>query len=171
MGSTRRANELRSCCCRRFLRYAHDLCTAAIRKSDEFLRHPVGTLGTPSIGTVVSDMSAVRYNHKLHGTACFFRKAFGILPRNDAVLLSGHDEQWAGDAVCDSFQRKRRRVSPGILGGGAVAAHSKSLSRKLRQKFPRVRQVERPRQRDAGLHAFFERRRAWRVVTAQAYAP
>src|SRR6185312_11065109 len=52
-----------------------------------------------------------------------------------------------------------------------MAAHAKRLARKLRQAIPGRAPVERPTERDAGLDAPVESRRARSVVTAEADAP
>src|SRR6185312_7710742 len=53
----------------------------------------------------------------------------------------------------------------------AMAAHAKRLARKLRQAIPGRGPVERSPERDAGLDAPVESRRARGVVTAEADAP
>src|SRR5258707_15812210 len=54
---------------------------------------------------------------------------------------------------------------------GAMAAHAKGFARQLRQAVPVSFPVVRPAEREAGLDALLERRRARRVIAAEADAP
>src|SRR5215467_547562 len=140
-------------------------------KSAQPFRHPIGALRTPIIGAIVGDVAAVWDHQKFHRTFSFSRKVFGILPGYDAILLSGYDEQRAGDAACNSLKRKLCGVAFGVLLSGAMATRPERLPRELGQSVPCVQQVERPRQRDAGLYSLFKCRSARRVIAAEAHTP
>src|SRR5215470_13349052 len=140
-------------------------------KSRQPLRHPIGALRTPAVAAIVGHVAAVRDHQEFHWTFGFSREPLGVLPRYDAILLSGYDEQRAGDAACNSLERKRCGVAFGVLLSGAMATRPERLPRELGQSVPCVQQVERPRQRDAGLYSLFKCRSARRVIAAEAHTP
>src|SRR5579871_348385 len=95
--------------CRSFSRRAYHLCIAAtkarkprgyekygkatwIGPSRQSLRHPVGALRAPAVAAVVGDVPAVGDQHEFHRPRRLAREAFGVLPGNDPILLSGNDE-------------------------------------------------------------------------------
>src|SRR5262249_25586917 len=96
---------------------------------------------------------------------------FRALGRNDAVQPAVHDEQWAGDVLRHALERQGVGVLAGLFRCLAVAAHPKSLTRQFRQSVPVRSPIEWSAERDAGIDAFVESRRAWCVVTTEADAP
>ena len=71
----------------------------------------------------------------------------------------------------DAVQRQRGRVLARLVQRLAMAAHAEGLARQFRQAVPGRAEIERPAERDAGLDALVESRRARRVIAAQAHAP
>ncbi len=59
----------------------------------QLLGHPVRSLQSPAISTIVGDMVAVLDRKELDGTLHFASKTLGVAPWHDCVLLAGHDEE------------------------------------------------------------------------------
>src|SRR3974390_3919171 len=89
--------------------------TISEKQLPQLLLHPVRALRTPAVGAVGGYVVAVPDHHQGDGAGDLAREPLGILRRHDPVLTAVHDEDRAGDVLCDALKRKRRSV---FLRGG-----------------------------------------------------
>src|SRR5258706_2611047 len=141
--------------------------TLDLRQS-EVRGHRVGGAQPVAVGPVVGDVIAVFDDQELHRPGDLGGDPLRILPRDQAILLAGDEEERAFDLLRRVLQREGARVLARFVHRAQVASHAEGLARELRQGVENRAPVVRTRETNARTNALLVSGGARRVIAADA---
>src|SRR5260221_5354937 len=144
--------------------------TLDLRQS-ELRGHPIGAAQPIAVGPVVGEVIAVRDDEQLDRYLDLRGDPLRILPRDQAVLLAGDEEERAFDLLRRVLQREGARMRARFVHRAQVASHAEGFARELRQGVENRAPIVRTRETNARTNALLVGHAACAVIAAEADTP